>query len=273
MILEKAWAKVHGSYQRIEGGNTAEALFALTGAYIDYIFHEQVKNKTVLWTRVLDADTIGYSIATSASATKTGKHSEQMKSAGIIDCHAYSLISAYSTTSSNSEISLVKLRNPWGFEEWTGAWSDNDTKNWTPELKKKFDYQSKDDGIFFMDFSDYLDFYYTTSICKYQATDKFWYYSDVDTVNEFAVFEFKLKKAKDKLKLFLAVTQLNSRFKDSKDFEYAPLQVMVAKVVGDQLLFIDGDAIEFSFVHLELQGLTAGKYFVFTKPKWNKTNK
>ena len=95
MILEKAWAKVHGSYQRIEGGNTAEALFALTGAYIDYIFHEQVKNKTVLWTRVLDADTIGYSIATSASATKTGKHSEQMKSAGIIDCHAYSLISAY----------------------------------------------------------------------------------------------------------------------------------------------------------------------------------
>ena len=40
LILEKAWAKVHGSYQRIEGGNTSEALYALTGVHVDTIFHE-----------------------------------------------------------------------------------------------------------------------------------------------------------------------------------------------------------------------------------------
>lgn len=32
LLLEKAWAKIFGSYQRIEGGTTGEALPSLTGA-------------------------------------------------------------------------------------------------------------------------------------------------------------------------------------------------------------------------------------------------
>ena len=28
---------------------------------------------------------------------------------------------------------LVKLRNPWGMKEWSGAWCDDD-KRWTPTL-------------------------------------------------------------------------------------------------------------------------------------------
>jgi calpain-15 len=32
VILEKAWAKVHGSYQSIEGGDSGDVLAALTGA-------------------------------------------------------------------------------------------------------------------------------------------------------------------------------------------------------------------------------------------------
>jgi len=31
ILLEKAWAKLHGSYKRIEGGLPGNALFALTG--------------------------------------------------------------------------------------------------------------------------------------------------------------------------------------------------------------------------------------------------
>ena len=32
MIIEKAWAKIHGSYCQIDGGLTKEALHDLTGA-------------------------------------------------------------------------------------------------------------------------------------------------------------------------------------------------------------------------------------------------
>lgn len=39
LILEKAWAKIYGSYQRIEAGTTGEALPVLTGAPVDFFFH------------------------------------------------------------------------------------------------------------------------------------------------------------------------------------------------------------------------------------------
>lgn len=264
LILEKAWAKIHGNYQRIEGGNTAEALIALTGAYVDYVFHNQVVNKDILWRMIFTADQHNYVIATAASSSKVGKQSSHMKDAGIIDSHAYSLIAANPIVDEKRKIRLLKLRNPWGFDEWKGAWSDHDTKNWTDDLKKKLNFEAKDDGVFYIDFDDYLGYYYTTTICKYLTEDVFKYYYDVETCNEYAIFSFSIRKSKIKTKVYLAVNQLNSRFK-SKDepFEYAGIKVMVAKIVGDQLKFVDGDAVQFSLVQLELEDLPTGTYLVF----------
>ena len=214
LIIEKAWAKVHGNYQRIEGGNTAEALMALTGCYVDYIFHNQVINKNVLWRRIFNADQNKYVIATAASGRKTGKDKSDLREVGIIDAHAYSLLEANPiVTEEKQKVRLLKLRNPWGFEEWNGDWSDHDDKNWTESLKKRMNFRAKDDGVFFIDFENYLGYYYNTTICKYQNRDEFKYYSDKDTAKEYAVFQFDVKKSKLKTKVYLAVNQLNSRFK------------------------------------------------------------
>lgn len=165
LILEKAWAKAHGNYQRIEGGNTAEALMSLTGAYVDYVFHNQVSNKDALWKNIFTADQQRYIIATAASSAKTGKLAASLQAAGIIDAHAYSLLETNPImTEDGKKIRLLKLRNPWGFEEWKGDWSDNDTKNWTDELKRRLNFESQDDGIFFIDFENYLEYYYNTTI-------------------------------------------------------------------------------------------------------------
>lgn len=48
-ILEKAWAKVYGSYQRIEGGMCDEALHPLTGCPTKNFIHDEWKNKDRLW--------------------------------------------------------------------------------------------------------------------------------------------------------------------------------------------------------------------------------
>lgn len=45
---------------------------------------------------------------------------------------------------------------------------------------------------------------------------------------------------------------------------------MVAKLVGDQLKFVDGDAVEFSWVQLELEDIPSGTYMVFCRPKWDR---
>ena len=47
------------------------------------------------------------------------------------------------------------MRNPWGTGEWTGDWSDN-SNLWTPAIKKMVDFVEGDDGIFFIELSDYL---------------------------------------------------------------------------------------------------------------------
>ena len=41
LLLEKAWAKIYGSYQRIQAGTAGEALPALTGAPAEFIFHKE----------------------------------------------------------------------------------------------------------------------------------------------------------------------------------------------------------------------------------------
>jgi hypothetical protein len=45
---------------------------------------------------------------------------------GLIMGHAYSLLAvAEVKLGDGKSVRLVKLRNPWGKGEWTGAWSDN----------------------------------------------------------------------------------------------------------------------------------------------------
>lgn len=82
-----------------------------------------------------------------------------MNNVGLVGSHAYSLISAHIITEANGkETRLVKLRNPWGEKEWTGDWSDNSNR-WTPELKEQLSVENKDDGIFFMQYEDFIKYF------------------------------------------------------------------------------------------------------------------
>jgi len=50
------------------------------------------------------------------------------------------------------------LRNPWGKGEWQGEWSDN-SSIWTTELKQQLNWESADDGVFYMNWNDFLKYY------------------------------------------------------------------------------------------------------------------
>ena len=58
------------------------------------------------------------------------------------------------------------MRNPWSEVEWKGDWNDN-SYLWTEGLKHELGLESKDDGVFFISFADYAQFFYMTTICKY----------------------------------------------------------------------------------------------------------
>ena len=58
---------------------------------------------------------------------------------GIIRMHAYSIMDAVEKRGQR----LVKVRNPWGSDEWRGAWSDG-SEQWTPEWMQILDHKFGD---------------------------------------------------------------------------------------------------------------------------------
>ena len=54
---------------------------------------------------------------------------------GLIADHAYSILKIRVIKHPiKGEVTLIKLRNPWGKKEWKGEWSD-DSSSWTKEIK------------------------------------------------------------------------------------------------------------------------------------------
>jgi calpain-15 len=85
---------------------------------------------------------------------------------GLVSSHCYSVIWADEVdTEEEGLVRLLKLRNPWGHKEWQGDWSDKSTK-WTLELKKQLKMKAANDGIFYINYENYLEYYDSTTICK-----------------------------------------------------------------------------------------------------------
>ena len=80
---------------------------------------------------------------------------------------------------------LLLIRNPWGYKEWNGDWSDKSTK-WKEhpdarqsiisilsgreklskyEIIDKYLKDDQNDGCFWISYEDFLHFFQTTSVC------------------------------------------------------------------------------------------------------------
>lgn len=161
MLLEKAYAKYEGGYSNIIGGKMYQELNWLTGAIA-----RQIKtDNPSCWNEIFNGCNKNYIITTSSNRG-TGNHNNQTPN-GIANGHAYSIIDANEYSSEAGDIRLLRMRNPWGHTEWKGNFSDDDTKNWTPELKEFFEYDKYmgNDGIFFMPFEDYIKEFSSFVIC------------------------------------------------------------------------------------------------------------
>lgn len=159
ILLEKAWAKLHGTYARIEGGLPSFACLHLLGtpakSYYNNDYMEPSK-KDEFWAKLKRCKEMNYVMM----AASQGQGEEQ----GLIKGHCYSLIRVEEIQlEDGQEVRLCLLRNPWGRGEWTGAFSDNDLV-WTEKLREKLRAKIEDDGVFFMPFDDYLRYYSWTSI-------------------------------------------------------------------------------------------------------------
>lgn len=170
LLLEKAWAKINDGYSNTISGKASWPLHVLTGfpcSYQDFLHID----KEQLWENLKFHDLRNDIMVCGSS--KDGQ--------GIIKSHAYTLRSALEVNdSSGNKIRLVCLRNPWGHQEWTGDWSDS-SDLWTPELRQKVNLVISDDGVFWMNYSDFLEYYndmdfantpnYFKNVCVFSHND------------------------------------------------------------------------------------------------------
>lgn len=73
---------------------------------------------------------------------------------------------------------MLKIRNPWGEKEWTGGGSDKDTAFWNKISntdKKILGLTEKNDGLFFMFWEDFLEFFQIINICKVKDNANYYY--------------------------------------------------------------------------------------------------
>ena len=164
MILEKIWAKCNKSYEDIIQGNSSDAFEFLTPAPFDNYYHTQDISNS-LFQIIQEASDKNELILADITETKN-TNLDTLSKMGLITNHAYSVIgTAVLKKPNGNEIQLIKMKNIWGTNEWIGDWSDNSLK-WTQEFKKAVGLQEKEDGIFWMSYDDYLQFYTTTHVAQ-----------------------------------------------------------------------------------------------------------
>ena len=79
----------------------------MTGAPTDMIIHDDIANKENLWKEIMAADKRQYVIATSVSSDKQHKTQESIKTMGLVDSHAYSLISTHIVQKNGTAIGVI----------------------------------------------------------------------------------------------------------------------------------------------------------------------
>ncbi|KAM5164429.1 calpain-8-like [Mantella aurantiaca] len=163
-LLEKAYAKLNGSYEALTGGSTIEGFEDFTGGISEA--YELKKAPADLYQIIQKAlkeeSLLGCSIdITNAYDT------EAITSRKLVKGHAYSVTGAEEVVYKGQKVQLIRVRNPWGEVEWNGPWSD-EAPEWNyidPKVKAALDKQS-DDGEFWMAFTDFIKEYSRLEICN-----------------------------------------------------------------------------------------------------------
>ena len=265
LIVEKCWAKIFGSYQRIEAGTAGEAMYPLTGSPHKFFIHEDYERKDYIWQRIYQADKMGFPMATAvASQADEDLSRREVKKAGLVDAHAYSLIAAkIIEDDQGNKIRLCQIRNPWGKKEWQGDWSDKSSL-WTPKTKSQVKFQDKNDGTFWISFKDYIEFFYITTICFYNDKYEDTFVTDQHDYKGFGLVKFTNPQNHEK-PLAFTVDQINSRFMDETmngEYLYPALRLSLTSLKDGTQTFLDGQRDYDTHVSFFTKRLDAGDYIL-----------
>lgn len=161
-LLEKAYAKMYGSYFSLSGGLSIEAAVDFTGGIPEVISVTHDTEPEILFYNLEKAFQAGAFMSCSLGRNR---HQAEAVSLGLQGQHAYTITKVVKLQSRGfrGAIPLIRLRNPHGNgAEWKGDWSDEDSYwNSLPSyIKRDLGLTFDSDGEFYMCFNrDFLKFF------------------------------------------------------------------------------------------------------------------
>ena len=263
MLLEKAWAKIHGGYMDIAWGLIDEALHDLTGAPTDYYFiGSSISNLLTScstqtlsvgeehWRLLRDASEKRYLITcgTKIFEKKSTKDTDQHTSLnGLVSSHAYCIHRVFeliqedgqlrfpiSSETGGDRIRLLQLQSPIRDENsWNEKWGEN-SKEFKILLKPALDKQKigqKD--TFFISYDDFRKNFKCFAICKYEDDYRLSSHKFITSHTEPTIFKFKISHAAStKKKYYITLNQYNDRmFRPSA--AYSPVSMLLCRLKSD----------------------------------------
>lgn len=150
-LLEKAYAKLNGSYEALDGGRVDDGLSDLTGGIQSFIELSDLgpgASDGTLWHTLKSNMAAGFLMG---CGSNSGSDTNIIR--GIAQGHAYSILKVMEVQGQQ----LLQLRNPWGRTEWEGEWNDAWIKrNASSTTKHQLQFKDADDGIFWIKLPDFL---------------------------------------------------------------------------------------------------------------------
>tara|TARA_B110000285_G_C15066598_1_gene585487 strand:- start:808 stop:1293 length:486 start_codon:yes stop_codon:yes gene_type:complete len=157
-LIEKAWAKLCGNYDRISKGTLNMGFIHLCGVPTVTYNHE---SNTKFWSRLLLAEEARYIMT--CACTNDISQGLKLHYCGLKTGNCYLILKIIDVKGHK----ILKLKNIWGTQTWNGKGCNSEDPFWTKELIEECNPDVWDEGEFFILYEDYLQHFSTTTICKY----------------------------------------------------------------------------------------------------------
>ncbi|KAM5292653.1 calpain-13 [Ctenodactylus gundi] len=162
-LLEKAYAKLRGSYSHLHYGYLPDALVDLTGGVVTIINLQSSPSDLLMVVKMAAETGSLMACATPRGPTEGASVMEN----GLVSQHAYTVTGAEQIQCRTGWEEIIRLWNPWGNTEWRGRWRDG-SEEWqeTQDPWKKQLYKNKEDGEFWMSCEDFQENFSALFICN-----------------------------------------------------------------------------------------------------------